>query len=302
MFVKQSLPLLLIAAALAFGCRKRETAPAGPEPAGAAAESVSSPAETAPLPAAERPIAELEKAGVKFAFEKDGKLKSADFSAADGPAAFDDAEKDRWNTLRVLRGKGLLSDTLARQAAECPKLTECLWLETEISPLAFRALAGISTLKKLRLTGLSAESADLDLLAGLPELAELDFSDSSLTDDSLKALAALPALSRLNLYRNRIGDEGVRNLVPLAEKLVWLNLDATQITDEAGPSLAQFSRLKFLHLGRTAVTDEIIGSLAGLADLETVHVTRTGITEAGAEKLRAALPNTEVISVVQENE
>lgn len=289
-------------AALAFGCQKRETAPAETEPASAAAERVSSPASPPSGAAAERPLAELEKAGAKFAFEKDGKLKSADFSAMDGPAAFDDAERERWNTLRVLRGKGLFSETLARQAAECPKLTECLWLEAGISPSAFRTLAGVSTLKKLRLTRLSAESADLSLLAGLPELAELDFSDSSLTDGSLKELAVLPALSRLNLYRNKIGDEGVRNLAPLAEQLVWLNLDATQITDEAGPSLAQFSKLKFLHLGRTAVTDKIIGSLAGLTDLETVHVTRTGITEDGAAKLRAALPNTEVISVVQEKE
>ena len=295
MFVKKYLPLILIFPVLALGCQKRETVPAE-------TESASSPAATAPLPAAERPIAELEKAGAKFAFEKDGKLKSADFSAMDAPAAFNDTEKERWNTLRVLRGKGLFSDTLARQAAECPKLTECLWLETEISPSAFRALAGVSTLKKLRLTRLPAESADLSLLAGLPELAEIDFSRASLTDGSLKELSALPSLSRLNLYQNKIGDEGVQNLIPLAENLVWLNLDATQITDEAGPYLAQFHKLKFLHLGRTAITDKIIGSLTGLADLETIHVTRTGITEAGAEKLRAALPNTEVISVVQEKE
>ena len=37
-----------------------------------------------------------------------------------------------------------------------------------------------------------------------------------------------------------------------------------------------------------------------LENLDTIHITRTGITEEGAARLRAALPDTEVISAVKE--
>ena len=280
--------VFLAIAALSPGCRKD------------AAPSSAAPAESETNPAAESTFASLQSRGAVFVFEKDGKLKSADFTEVSQPAAFSPDEISLWKSLRVLRGKGVFTDTLARQTASCSALTECLWLNTEISPGGLKALSGAGKLKKLRLAGLAAEPDDLRPLLAIPTLTELDLSGASLSDEAMGVVAGLPALTRLNLYQNRIGNEGVKNLLPLADRLVWLNLDDTLITDEVGPTLSQFDKLKFLHLGRTKVTDEIVASLARLKSLGTVHVTRTGITEEGAARLREALPDTEVISVVKE--
>ncbi|MBR6480863.1 MAG: hypothetical protein IKT12_04100 [Thermoguttaceae bacterium] len=286
--------VLLSAVLLSAGCRKKASVPTevAPPPA---------PAETAGCDAAEFSLADLESAGAKFVFEGDGRLKSADFTEVTEPAAFSPDETPLWKSLRVLRGKGPLSDTLARQMQTCSDLTECLWLETVISPAGLQALSNAGKLKKLRLTGMTAEPEELQPLQKIASLAELDLSAAVLSDEAMGVIARFPALTRLNLYQNRIGDAGVENLLPSAERLVWLNLDDTQITDAAGPVLCRFKNLKFLHLGRTKITDEIIDSLAGLKSLETIHVTRTGITEEGAARLREALPGAQVISVVKEN-
>ena len=286
--------VLLSAVLLSAGCRKKASAPAEAAPPPA-------PAETAGGDAAEFSLADLESAGAKFVFEEDGRLKSADFTQVAEPAAFSPDETPLWKSLRVLRGKGPLSDTLARQIQTCSDLTECLWLETVISPAGLQALSNAGKLKKLRLTGMTAEPEELQPLQKIASLAELDLSAAVLSDEAMGVIARFPALTRLNLYQNRIGDAGVENLLPSAERLVWLNLDDTQITDAAGPVLCRFKNLKFLHLGRTKITDEIIDSLAGLKSLETIHVTRTGITEEGAARLREALPGAQVISVVKEN-
>lgn len=279
--------IFLALLALSAGCRKETPAPPVP-------------VENEENAASEFSFADLEGLGAVFVFEENGKLKSADFTEAGRPAAFSPDETPLWKSLRVLRGKGTLSDALAAQVPSCPDLTECLWLETEISPAGLRAISNAGKLKKLRLTGLAAEPEDLRALGQIPTLTELDLSGASLSDEAMGVVAEFPALTRLNLYQNRIGDAGVEKLLPLADRLVWLNLDDTQITDAAGPILSRFRSLKFLHLGRTKITDEIVDSLARLENLDTIHITRTGITEEGAARLRAALPDTEVISAVKE--
>ncbi len=286
--------VLLSAVLLSAGCRKKTPVLAE------APETPTAPAKTAGG-ATELSLADLEAAGAKFVFEEDGRLKSADFTQVTEPAAFSPDEASLWKSLRVLRGKGTLSDTLARQIQTCSDLTECLWLETVISPAGLHALSNAGKLKKLRLTGMTAEPEELQPLQKIAPLAELDLSAAVLSDEAMGVIARFPALTRLNLYQNKIGDAGVENLLPSAERLVWLNLDDTQITDAAGPALSRFKNLRFLHLGRTKITDEIIDSLAGLKRLETIHVTRTGITEEGAARLREALPDTQVISAVKEN-
>lgn len=287
--------VLLSVVFLSSGCRKETPSP--PEAVGVPAAS----AEVGGSDAPESSLADLETAGAKFVFEGDGRLKSADFTQITEPAAFSPDELSLWKSLRVLRGKGPLSDTLASQIQSCSDLTECLWLETVISPAGLQALSNAGKLKKLRLAGVTAEPEELQPLQKIASLAELDLSAAVLSDEAMGVIARFPALTRLNLYQNRIGDSGVENLLPLAERLVWLNLDDTQITDAVGPVLSRFKNLKFLHLGRTKITDEIIDSLAGLKSLDTIHITRTGITEEGAARLHGALPNTQVISVVKEN-
>ena len=59
-------------------------------------------------------------------------------------------------------------------------------------------------------------------------------------------------------------------------------------------------KLEFLHLGRTAVTDASLATLEQLTTLKTLHISRTKITEEGAEKLKKALPNCEIVYFVDD--
>jgi hypothetical protein len=56
--------------------------------------------------------------------------------------------------------------------------------------------------------------------------------------------------------------------------------------------------LTFLHVGRTPVTDAGIENILGLKKLTRLEVTNTQVTDEGADKLRKALPDCEVLSGV----
>ena len=245
-------------------------------------------------------IDEWKVGGAKFSENPDGTIKVADFSGAAEPGAFRPSEINRIKSLRVVKGKGPLTDQLANQCTECSALTEFLWVDTKLSENALASLAAPQSLKKLRLNGLQGTPKTTLVISEFPALAELDISGSSIGDADLAPLAGMKTLKSLNLYQTKVTDAGVKELLPIAEQLTWLNLDATGVTDASGPELERFTNLKFLHLGRTEITDDIIPSLAKLTKLETIHVTRTKLTEEGAERLRSMLPDTKVVSVVEE--
>ena len=158
-------------------------------------------------------------------------------------------------------------------------------------------------LKKLRLTGLrngeKFPTAALVALAQAPQLADLDVSGSPATAADLTAVDwknGFAKLTKLNLYQTQVGDAGVDALLPLTDRLTSLNLDDAQIGPESAKKIAQFTELTFLHVGRSTLDDASIAEFAKLGKLEKIHVTRSKATEAGADALRAALPNCEVVS------
>jgi YHS domain-containing protein len=110
------------------------------------------------------------------------------------------------------------------------------------------------------------------------------------------------------------GDAALEALAPVAERVVWLNLAATKVTDAGLARLAALKNLQRLHLERTGVGDEGLAHLRGLAELRylnlygtkvsdkglehlkglkklrSLFVWQTGVTEAGAEALVKAIP------------
>ena len=132
----------------------------------------------------------------------------------------------------------------------------------------------------------------------LVRLADLDASNTLVDDDALAYLKRLlPARVSLNLYTTNVTDAGLGALGSMTHALTWLNLDNTKVTDAGLPKLKRLVNLEFLHLGRTGISDAGVDDLTGLRKLKTLHVTgRTAVTESGAEKLRRALPDCEVLS------
>lgn len=248
---------------------------------------------------------DLSALGVKVGWNADKTVKSLDLTAGFPEGGYLEADP-RLAKVRVIRGKGLINVKLAEQIAKKESLTEFLWIDAVMTENVFSVMTNMPKLKKVRLTGLKAPNFAevLKSLEKLPALEDLDLSGSALTNADLataNGLASAVRLNQVNFYATGLTDAGVKELLPLADRLTKLNLDATKITDNCAVSLEKFGKLTFLHLGRSEVTDKLIPSLAKLKALKTVHVTRTKITEKGANDLRKALPEAEVISVVQEN-
>ena len=240
--------------------------------------------------------------------DEKGTLEITGSDVFDGFGA--DFDKSRLAKIKVVRGSGAISADGLRVFAETPQLVEFLWLdatfpEGDAAREAFRVVvASTPKLRKVRLAGLKLQDGKfpdyvMQTLAQAPNLQELDVSGSALTSEDLAPLAssgAFPKLAKLTFYQTSVDDQGVDTILPLADRLTWLNLDDTKITPQVATTLEQFANLTFLHVGRTTLDDSCVDSLAKLAKLEKIHVTRSNVTESGADKLRAALPNCAVVS------
>lgn len=93
------------------------------------------------------------------------------------------------------------------------------------------------------------------------------------TDADLKALARLAALRELDLAGTLVTDAGLKEL-------------------------ARFPRLQKLSLSRTAVTDAGVNDLAAINGLLTVELIGTRMTPAGLQRLRAALPQSRIVTAL----
>lgn len=220
-----------------------------------------------------------------------------------------DADREKWRKVKVVRGEGLLLASGLDAFAQLPDLTEFLWLDAQLEKSAdlenaFNRLARAPKLKKLRLTRLRLEDGAFPLfalkaLSAAPSLVDLDVSGSPVTGAELADVdwtKGYAKLTKLNLYQTQAGDAGVVAILPLADRLTWLNLDDAGLTSSCADNLSRFAELTFLHVGRSAVDDSCVDKIVKLSKLKKTHVTRTAITESGADRLRDALPECEVVS------
>ncbi len=250
----------------------------------------------------------LETCGAKVDFNKDGTVKAVDFSHAklSADSVFNDADLAKLSSARVVRGSGPIFPAVFKACGSMNRLTEFLWTGPAADATNFSCLSSKNELKKIRLTGLKTDSIAqvLKTLGSVPVLAELDVSGTSLDDTDLApfAIGGFKKLVRLNLYQTGTTDRGVELLVPLAGQLVWLNLDATAVTDAGSKNIAKFTSLTFLHLGRTAISDVSAGTIGSISSLKKLHVTRTAMTAKGFDVLKEKLPGCEIVTVAADQE
>jgi len=89
---------------------------------------------------------------------------------------------------------------------------------------------------------------------------------------------------------DQFGDDQLAMLEPVAERVIWLDLARSQITDEGMEIVGKMRALERLHLENTAVTDAGIVELAGLTELEYLNLYGTQVTN-GIFDTFATLPN-----------
>lgn len=91
--------------------------------------------------------------------------------------------------------------------------------------------------------------------------------------------------------REDLKDAHLRSVARL-ERLRYLNLWGTGVTDLGMKHLAGLKDLKRLNLGRTKVTDAGLEQLTGLTGLERINVDGCAVTRQGLASVKKALPTT----------
>lgn len=86
------------------------------------------------------------------------------------------------------------------------------------------------------------------------------------------------------------GDDQLKMLEPVAERVVWLDLARSQVTDAGMKTVRLMRDLERLHLENTAVTSKGIAELASLANLEYVNLYGTKV-DNGIFETFAKLPS-----------
>jgi hypothetical protein len=109
---------------------------------------------------------------------------------------------------------------------------------------------------------------------------------------SIMPISAEDARLRVNVINaaKEFGDDQIKLLLPVADRIVWLDLARSQITDEAMKTVRQMPELERLHLENTQVTDTGIAEIATLSKLEYLNLYGTKVSDAVFETF-AKLPS-----------
>ena len=129
------------------------------------------------------------------------------------------------------------------------------------------------------------ESIILQMTASMAQGPEL-------CDEDVIKLRCWAGSKQLNLENLQLSDESL-SVIPAY--IAKLNLKNVSITDSGLRHVARLTALTHLNLSGTNITDAGLDFIAGNRTLVWLKVERTRVTEAGIERLRASLPNLEVI-------
>lgn len=124
-------------------------------------------------------------------------------------------------------------------------------------------------------------------------LPAIDEAQRAAIDAAAKALRARGAVVQqvaadtealdvnLSLLRADAGDADLELLLPLAPRLVWLNVSRTAATAAGLERLGRLTQLRRLHAAGTAAGDALLDALGGLVHLEYLNLHGTAVGDAG---------------------
>lgn len=171
--------------------------------------------------------------------------------------------------------RNLIDDSDMIQLAEMPRLKSLTVADSQVTSVGFASLKNLR-LEQLIVSGTKIDDSAMNYLAGSTELRVLQLDETQITNKAVEFIAGhFPALEELDL-------------------------SSTSINDHAVPFLAKLQHLSDLDLSNTYVTDASIPVLARMTQLRTlnlVHVPsdQPSVSKKGADRLRRALPKTEVV-------
>ena len=232
------------------GCRDSASSDAG------------SNAETKAAVAPDDPIAvaALEKAGCRLTRNADGVVSEIAVSS----------DKDISDALKHLAG--------------IPKTTVARFGGPGMNDRGMKALAGLTSLKRLDLTDCSSIGDEtLKVIGELKNIEALILRRSGFTDAGLAAVRNLPKLRALDLRNSNVTDAGLEHLTGI-RTLVDLQLEKAKLTD-AGLEKLRGLQLKSLNLNYTGVGDAAMPAICSLATLESLQMEASRLTDLGMVEL-----------------
>lgn len=167
---------------------------------------------------------------------------------------------------------------------------------TDVGSNGLKNLLGMSGLRYLQLQYTEMNDVGMIYVSKLPNLSFLEISDTSVSDGGFMRLHALKQLKELGAENLNISDASLGALKDLNE-LRMLHLGGNfKITDAGVAVLAELGSLEYLDLFETNISDNSIPSIAKLKNLKGLGVTKSRMSRAGVEKLRALMPQTDIIA------
>lgn len=164
-------------------------------------------------------------------------------------------------------------------------------LSKDLSPLEVKVTKELNTRVGAQIApiGTSSPLVRVDFLTGV----------GACTDEDVEALLAVREnIAQLDLARTKVTDQVLKSVGKMP-RLTRLDLRDTNISDASLEQLAGCRELRALNLFGTAVSDAAVEKLVALKSLQRLHVAKTQITADGIAKLRSALPDTEVVGMVE---
>ena len=154
-------------------------------------------------------------------------------------------------------------------------------------PGELEQLKRFKTLTRITMYGCPLGDDGAEILSEMPQLEELQLESCKLTADRLKTLTRLKNLRKLGLRATEIAEADLPTLKAF-EKLEHLELGVNlELTDKAGPAIAELKSLKYLDLHLTRVVDEGLKSIAKMSHLRGLYIMNTKATGAGLKTLGA---------------
>ncbi len=201
-----------------------------------------------------------------------------------------------WKNLEVLNLEG--TDVTSRSFEHLAGITSLRSLRvgfSRVEDAGFENLGPLTLLEEFGFGGNKMSGRALPLLKMLPALKKVDLgglqrTDSglwgmALSDFNLDSLADLEQLEVLALNDTNVGDAGLRKLTGLT-RLRELDLSGTKVSLKGRESLAALSQLKKLRLWQAErIDNRAAGALLELKSLQTVDLAETGFGDSGLLQL-----------------
>ncbi len=203
-------------------------------------------------------------------------------------------------SLTTLRGTAKCADNAGLEVlVGLPRLKTLYLNGSTFDDEGFAVLARIKSLEALALdhngtiTGRGAAA-----LKALPHLRSLRFGGCmKFTGEGVKSAAEITQLESLQIHHCRAGDD---DLVPLAGMPNLKSLFVSghfngRFTGAGLATLAKIDTLDSLKVAETVVTyEDGLSALSDLKNLKRLELVKIGASEVDIEKLRAAMPETEI--------